>query len=632
MPLPTLANVTRPQGHGYGALLEWSDTESLYLRLAAGPGRQMSIESAPAPDARVSTDENPEDMRPESGRAFSRSDWSGGEGLDRAHRRDGTDRDFTRYWDSSGIDVSPTTPGEPARARLLPETELFEAGDYPAVAQIDGVLFAADGDFVSSTLDPLADSPVWATENPHPSTTSAVLDLATLGSEVYAAVGDSLNQRDSAGSWSAWSDLEAVRCWSVKGRILGSTGPALYEAASGAGSTLLYTLPADREWTDVLDAGEAILASATDGYVYSFTINDSSALVLVGQTRFPNEHVTCLGGALGVVLVGTSQTAASGVTGRLWRFAIANGLLTEGQLLRTWTDIAPERALATRDSVYVQLDGGLWRYQLSTAGLSRHVTFDSGDPAGLAVIADKIIASVASSGLWRETDLYVSEGWLIGPAADFYTSARKQWVGARLKTPADLAGEVLLEYSTELDALTDVAHSSWRLATKATTSSPGDDIEQILRGVSSRFLIFKLTLRATANQEQTPVANSVAFRALPEPEEIVVTLPINVSDQLEARYRKRLHVQGVGALMWGRLKDIEGEDVKLTVFRPDEQIVGQVVAVGSPVSEITSRGSVTVYSLLTIRGKRIAPAAATSGNVWGAFQWGSAKFGGITSG
>ncbi len=102
MTLPTKVNVARPEASGYDALIEYgpTDAESLYLRLAVGPGRQMTFQTVEPESRTPNLSENPEDMRSESGQSFSRADFGGGEGLRRAHRREGTARDFTRFYDS----------------------------------------------------------------------------------------------------------------------------------------------------------------------------------------------------------------------------------------------------------------------------------------------------------------------------------------------------------------------------------------------------------------------------------------------------------------------------------------------------------------------------------------------------
>mgnify|MGYP000978156034 CR=1 FL=1 len=83
--------------------------------------------------------------------------------------------------------------------------------------------------------------------------------------------------------------------------------------------------------------------------------------------------------------------------------------------------------------------------------------------------------------------------------------------------------------------------------------------------------------------------------------------------------------------LWSALKAAEGEDVKLTVWRLDDVIYGQVVQVSTPVTEITPRGSVTVYCQVTVQGRRSLPVVDVTGVTRGVPLWGESLFGGQLS-
>ena len=98
--LPSSANTSHPQAFGYEA-----DLDDLFLRFAAGPGRQLSINTSPLQAQAINTSETPEDFQQEFGQIYSRTDFSGGSGLDKAHQRNAGEFDFQKYWDSKGVDV-----------------------------------------------------------------------------------------------------------------------------------------------------------------------------------------------------------------------------------------------------------------------------------------------------------------------------------------------------------------------------------------------------------------------------------------------------------------------------------------------------------------------------------------------
>ncbi|MFO7165534.1 MAG: hypothetical protein DIU75_019640 [Mycolicibacterium hassiacum] len=645
MPVPTKVNVrSRPQAFGYDAMLQYgpSDNDTLYLRLAAGPGRQLQIETADPAPPRISTDENPEDMTQVSGRVFSRNNWSGGSGLDRAHRRDGTAEDYSRFWDSRNIDVSPPRPGEPAVIRLLHSVGQLSESASGRIAEMDGALFCAAGTAVIRIENPTG-SPSEVVEDPHASQPAVnVNDLCRLGSVLYAALGASGIHHRVGGTWSHWSDVEAVRVWAVKRRILAATSDGrLYEARDGGDSVLLHTLGSGSAWTAVVDGGSHILAAADDGYVYAFAVGEDGSLRLAGESEFVDEAPVGMGAYEGIVLVGTEQrNPAGGSIGRLWRAAVSPaGLLVSRQLLREWGDTSspinfgPRWMLVDRDEIFtvVREDNNethLWRYMLATGGLVRDLIVPAGgDPNGLVMVADRKVITVADAGVYREEDTYAHEGWLVNPAADFYTAAEKRWVGVRLLTDRAGLGEVLVDVSTDFEALTNPRHPTWRMVMKASFANPGTEQEHRMKGVVGRWLVSRVTLRRAADG-RTPAVKSMAFRGLLTPEELIVQLPVNVSDRLELPRRKPRTVNGLGHRTWEALKRIEGQDVRLELFRPQDQIYGQVESVSTPILQTALRGSSTVYCLVTVRGRRGLPRAAMTGAGFGTHMWGVRMFGG----
>lgn len=631
MPVPTKANVSRPAAHGYDCLVEWSDdpADSLYLRLAVGPGRTMAFQTVEPQDPGPQTAENPEDMRSESGRLFSRSDFTGGEGLDRAHRRNGTDRDWSRFWDSRNVDVTPARQGEPSAVRLLHSASSLRAVGSPhpdrlPAVLVDGTLLTVcnRSDRVDVTSDPTAASPTWTQEDPMAGLVDAdIMDLTVLGGRVFAAMTSTLGVKVrpvGGGTWGPWTadTLLYERVWGVKGRVLASTNTGLYETVEGGDSILLMSEPQGVAFIDVVDAGEAILAGATDGNIYIFSETDGE-LGLQGQVPFPGEEITALGFAAGQVFIGTSEsTSAGGRIGRLWRGLMVGLRIRDAQVLRQWgdgtetRDRSPKRIVANRESVWTAVieDGTethLWRYHLSTAGLVRDLILSaSGICQGIAAYDDRVFATVENDGLWREDTTYASEGYLISPLADLYTAVRKAWIGARLATgelPTDTS--TALAYSTDPEAIEDAAADSWETVITATSGVPGDDTEHLIIDEESRWIAAKVTL-STADTIETPKMLSFTLRGLPFPTETDYQIPVNVSDRLELPHRQPKQVAGLGEQVRQSLVALIGKAATVTLLRPDEIVIGQIRGVSEPIEELPKRGSPSVYALLTVRGVR----------------------------
>lgn len=624
MSLPTKVNVTRPESQGYDILIEYGDTdaESLYLRAAVGPGRQMAFQTVEPQQRNPDTASNPEDMRAETGESFSRSDFTGGEGLDRAHRRNGTERDFSRFWDSRGVDVTPGRAGSQEKVTLLHDTASIRTAatdlQRQPLATIGTVLYAvaSNDTLVDRTADPTAGTPTWTTEDP--GGTGTIRDIAALGDELYAAQGATeIRKRSSAGSWAAWSSLNAVRVWAVKGRIVGSDGTGLYEAGDSA-DTLLETLASGESWTDVVDGGSAILAAATDGNIYAFVDNDGTLTLETQQNIFLGEYPTALAQAAGIAFVATAEdTSGGGKIGRLYRGVVSGLNIKAAQLLKEWgdgattLDRAPHRIIGTRDAILTGVvesatETHLWRYHLATGGLVRDLVMaDTGICEGLAVIDDRVFASVFEQEIYRETTTFVDEGWLIGPLADFFNAAPKTWVGARLATAAvPTTTTAVLAYTTDPEAIEDEADASWTTIITATNAAPGLSAETAITGVEARYLAGKLVLTPNGANTAGPEVLSYTFRGLPLPTERDYQLPVNISDRLERPFRKPILIPGLGDTVRGALGDLIGKSATVTLLRPDESVKGQIRGVSEPVNELPEKGSPSVFALMTVRGQR----------------------------
>ena len=404
----------------------------------------MNINTAPLQAQAIQTSETPEDFQQEFGQIYSRSDFAGGSGLDKAHRRNAGPNDFQRYWDSKGIDVfSGKEVGQEYKVSLLHDTaELSNTTETNLYMQeLGGSIFFADADVLKRIDSPLDASPSVTSETA-PSAGNDITGMAVLGTRLYLVANGIIYERTAASTYSVHNNHKTfIKIWSMKGRLVGSdTSGHLHEVTGTGNPPTMKELPTGAVWTDVADGGAVVLACATDGYIYSFA-DESSTLTLKGQTYVEGEVPNAIDSAQGLIFYGTYQNTASGKIGRLYVAEITNAnslyVLVNAQLIKQWGDgtttlnQAPYKIISTRDSIYTGIidsasKTNLWRYYLPTGGIARDLEFgESGIVDSIAVFSDRLFTTVSGGGLYREQTTYVSTGYIITPLADFFTSEKK---------------------------------------------------------------------------------------------------------------------------------------------------------------------------------------------------------------
>jgi len=637
--LPSPSNTSEPQAQGFEANLD-----DLFLRFAVGPGRQMNINTAPLQAQAIQTSETPEDFQQEFGQIYSRTDFSGGSGLDKAHKRNASEMDFSRFWDSSGIDVfSGKAVGQEYKVSLLNSTEEVTTSSETNLyaQQLDGTIFYADGAVLKKITTPLTGS---TSTDGTPSAGNDITGLAIMGNQLFIVANGVVYQRTSAGTYGSYnSDNTYSRLWAAKGRLIASdTSGVLYEiepssSSAGADNTI-HSLRNGRSWTDVCDAGAVVLATADDGYIYSLT-DESSNLTLKGQTFIEGEVPNAIDAAQGLIFYGTYENTASGKIGRLYRAEITNAnslyVLVNAQLIKQWgdgsttLDQAPYSIISTRDSIYTGIKDtasktNLWRYYLPTGGIARDLEFaEGGIVKGLTVFSDKLFATVSGGGIYRETSNYVLSGYIITALGDFFTSEKKQWVGAKLNTQDVSSGTVQLSTSTIATDINDSSSATWQSQVTLNSGTGGE--EEVMTLVSGRWIAGKIDI-TTDDQAQSPGLLSFAIRGFQLVNDLVVDIPVNISDQIERPYRKRIKVNGQGELVYQALRNKEGKNVQLEIYRPDTLLRGIIENVSSPIEEISPRGSVTTYCLVRFRGSKVIQ-ISTAGEGLGIALLGSGRLG-----
>ena len=629
--MPRVADTTtisNPKRYGYDLKID-----NLLLRTAVSPDRQMTIQSSDVQSGQqVNVKQNPEDFTSNLGRIYSRNNFSAGQGLDTAHRADGKPDDVNRFWDSKGVDVFHGDDETSYNLHLLYTTAAqslsFAATNNYVTQTTNGDVYITDGTTIhkynGTSWSSIADTTSGATHN--------FTGIAAFGNGFYATTangtsGSQLIKYDGSTytvlttAQSSSGGLTGV--WYVKNRlwITGNDGTAEYiwekspfdawDTSWLADADSIVEVEPTHSFTGIVDGGAAVLASSTDGTVYSFKLS-STVFVNQGQTKIPFEEVHSIAAAEGIVFIGTKEVSRN--VGRLYKLELVAAdnlyVLANRQLIKEWitdVDTTPKSMFVSRDSVYVGVKEddnqvNLWRYYLPTGGIARDLqTSGNGFVQGIVQRDGKFIISVTGSDAYKETSTYESEGYLVLSAADFFTAESKQFVGAEISTIAlDSNTSVDLKYTTKFEDLDNPETATF---TNAFTqvSGTGDEEKQIAE--VARYIIGKIVLKSS-DGVSTPKVKSVQFRALARPELVVAQIPVNISDRVERPGRTPITVNGLGDALYSALRDKEGDSVTLELFQPKEIIRGVVEQITYPVISNNNVGSDTTFAIITVRGTR----------------------------
>ena len=637
--LTTQAEETNPKRKGYDFRID----NQLY-RSAIGSGREMTIQSSEVQDAGVNVRQNPEDFTSNLGRIYSRNDFSGGSNLDSAHKANGKPDDVRRFWDSQGVDVFNTDLGKGYNVQLLHTTEkgqaLSSAVNHMTV--VGTRIYVSDNVTLYKSDD---GGNTWRTVTEGLTAGYQIKGLATHGDLLYitannGSAGEIETLTSDGTSTQKMSAAIYDKIFSVKGQFLVTIGSSIhsYDGATTVGSAII-TLPSGQSFTDVTDAGAVVLATATDGRIYS--IKDvAGTFTAKGQTEISGEQPTCIVESQGIVFYGTKEVqTGTKVIGRLYRatLTVADDLyiLTQNQLIKQWDvdsqDNSPNALFTTRDSVYIGVKetastSFLWRYYLPTSGIARYYKASAGGAVhNIVSLNEKFLFTVSSDGVYNQTSIYEQEGFLIAPPADFFTAENKQFVEASLEVEAlSDSNTVELHLSNKYESINDSTDSTWDLEVTV-LSGVGEEAVQLQR--VARYVVAKVVLKSP-NQIISPKFKAFKVRALARPELIVIQIPVNISDRVERPYRKPILVKNLGETIYQSLKEKEGAAITLEIYDPAEIVRGVVEKISYPIQSNPNVGSVTQYAILTVRGTRQETfSQVTSGDVLGINGFGIMRFG-----
>jgi len=650
--IPTTEFIDNPKRYGYDVRVD-----KLLLRAAINPNNPMTIQSSDVQAGQnVNVKQNPEDFTSNLGRIYSRSNFSAGQGLDTAHRANGQPDDVNRFWDSKGIDVFHGDDEVSYNIHLLHTTltqnKSLGGGNNYMTQTTNGDIYVTDTKNIHKY-----DGTNWTTIDAGTSgATHNFTGITAFGNGLYATTangtsGSQLIKFDGS-SWSTLTTAQSssgglTGVWYVKNRlwISGNDGTAEYLWEKSpfdawntgwlADADTIVEIEPTHSITGVVDGGAAVLASSTDGTVYSFKLS-SSVFVNQGQTKIPYEEVHSIAAAEGMIFIGTKEVSRN--VGRLYRLELVAAdnlyVLANRQLIKEWitaVDTTPKSMFVSRDSVYIGIkeatnETNLWRYYLPTGGLARDLqTAGNGFVTGILQSSGKFVICVSGSDVYIETSTYETTGYLITSAADFFTAESKQFVGAEISTkelPTKTSVELL--FSNNFEDLDNPDSANYERAVNQVSGT--GDTEMQIKPIA-RYIIGKLVLNSDG--ADTPKVKSLQFRALARPELVVAQIPINISDRVERPGRTPIRVKELGDALYNELRLLEGDAVTLEIFDPNEVIRGVVESISYPVQSNTERGSVTQIAVLTVRGTRQTTVTQPSSvHLFGVEVLGEVRFGG----
>ena len=691
MPLPSATAITQPRAWGYDGRID-----DLLVRLVPDGNQPLAL-VAPAPQApRVSTETGPEEFVAESGLVFSRSDLSGGSGLDFAHRRGAAENDPTRFWDSQNLIVSAGNPGKPDYVTLdYGATVIYDPAKWwsgsPVVrmARMNalGLLRSTSRSTTDQVVivgDPLG-TPTFTYETIGTAFPAVATWKNFAQDKQYIYVGmDTIGVGTTYGLWrrpdttgSGWTQLGTARvsdCWWVKDRLIGTNADAgtLFVLNTGTGaisSTLLTINPPDatlpwyeyarhQTFNSVQSVGPFIMACAWNGTIYAFTDN-AGTLELTSQTEIsPGETPLYLGyHPSGTVLLSTYEFVGqqgNDTNINLYSGTVSStGQLENLQLLKVFENDPPDYNYGGawispfttyRDSIWFSakawgpalpgLNASTYQYNVATAGLFTRQQMATGSsiwPAEVVFVDGLPISGYQSLLLHSAPSGETVSGHVIYPAVDFFTASEKEWIDITLEYDGcDIVSNyILVHLSDTLDALLDPHHSSWnQIGSWANNGSSTATVrrrsgDSVLLDQASRYLLIKVTLvSGDPNMlTQIPRLLRMSLRASVRSREVVIDLPVNVSDRIEAPRREPFLSPGWGRALADTLVAMHGQTVEIELYEPPLVAQGIVEAVAFDVRQFGRLGAATETAVVRFRGTVTSRVAIPAGMYAPAVVW-----------
>jgi hypothetical protein len=565
---------------------------------------------------RIDTATNPGEQSLDSGYwVRSQESWHYGGGLRNAEPLEITAAEYRfRYQDSGGVD-----PWIAGKLTLLNDTERIvkDPESFSLLGTTEGVvLYNAAG----VTLLDDDGGEVWSYAN------TTIYSLTTDGDNFYAGTIDGKIIKGDLETGAAaevhdFAKAENVLVRWVKGRIIACVGNAVYEGAGDVWNEIDSgaTLPDEFTWKDVAEGPVAIYLAGHAGvqssiYKIEVTVAEGvvelSPLILVAEMP-RGELVNTMYSYVGAFLaIGTSDGAR--IAGMQ-----ANGTLDVGPIVRQ-SESGVHDFVAYGSYLYAAVgeDGsagarvkapGLVRMNLGQTLNDQPLMFahanDLTAPGTMASCTSvttrngKLVMGMEGDGVYRQSDLYVKEGWLETGRIRLGTTEKKTFRDLRLLGEPGMQGGVVGYTERETDRFSPagwnpvVAIGGERYdRTGKISSNPNEP---------STSLYVAIQLLATEDQTMAPVVQSYQLRAIPSPERTrLLRIPVLMQD---TETDKTGQVLGYDGYAWDRVQLLEALEQEYAL---------------TPYHDFTTGEKVNVY-IERVTWRRTTPPKHNSGNAGG---------------
>ena len=648
--------VRRPKAEGYNLRIG-----NVWYRTVAGPQAQILIGTRDSLAQRIDQNSSIYQNVLDIGYAWSRTDLSGGEGLDWDPRQIALDTnqvtlDPIRYWDSDGIDVRrPEVAGNPYVLRLAPTTrvrtdalidpkDLGASSSFIYLAQNEEVVWYDSWDNITPAGQDI----------PSPGNDNIALAVAPNDTVMVTNVDGVtyVKETESATFSPAYTPtgilLDSQGIWYVNGRFILSTWDQVDNAQlielSWDGTDWQPEAAIDSAsapFISVVESGPAIVAACLDGTVRSYTPNNASdgdmGLIPKSRTTMPEgESPILLGANAGVLLIMTTadRSEVDRQEIRIYQAEVLDArfdyVVGQLQLRREWfgaeheplvtrnmTNTRDEILFFVKEEIRGTLEESLWRFDVVTTGLSRIVSKEDINLNGITIF-DSITGAIDFTNdeiLLVDENFHQTFGYMIFPNMSFGLNTDIAWLTTVIEAYdlSDSGAQVELYRSTKPDAILDPFDTSWILVQRLSNQAQSG-IEEAMVNVKSRTLALQLRIKASQSDSVSPKVTLTAVRGIPAHRDFIMMVPINISDYVSTPGRRPNRVAGLGNRLHSQVLDLVGSNVEVVMLDPPVLFRGVVNNISEPIEYLAERGSVTRYVMMELRGQRLSTTATPTGD------------------
>lgn len=574
-------------------------------------------ETAPFRRERIDTATSPGEQSLDSGYwVRSQESWHYGGGLRNAEPLEiSVDESRFRFADSGGVD--PWTPGQ---LTLLHDTDLLlaKAASFELLGTSYGVvLFDSSG----VTLLDEDGTALWS------DATSGVYSITTDGDNYYAGTdnGTITTGPLATGGSSVEHDFakpgkNVLVRW-VKGRLIACVGNEVWEGAGAVWTQVDpgVSLPDSWQWTDVSEGPVAIYIAGGSGVqssIYKLEVTvvsgvvDLSPLLLVAE--MPRGEIVntiysyvgsflCIGTSLGV-RISSLETNGSLKIGPVTKSSLdgVHDFVADGSFLyaAVGNDSGAGAGVTKAGLVRLNLGQTLDDQALLFAQANDLVSSGSGGRCtSVTTLNGKLWLGVDSEGVYKESNLFVEEGWLETGRIRLGTAEDKTWRDFRILGKSGMTGTAVGYASREVG---DTSPATWQQVVAARGEffdSTGKVSSNPNAPTTSIWLAIQLI--APTGRVTSPDVVSYQLRAIPSPVRTrLIRIPLLMFD---SETDKSGQVIGYNGYAWDRVQLLESLESTYSLV---------------PFEDYTTGEKVNVY-IEKVTFRRTAPPRHNEGNAGG---------------